>query len=601
MKLKSFLIPQEVASVSIVKIAATCMTIVPIFLLIPLLVQNAINLPFWDQWDTPVNALLKAADGTLSFSDLIAQANESRPLFPRLLFLGMAFMTGWDIRYEYLVIFLVACLISYQLYCLSSITIRGSKYKRLFLILLANLLVFSPAQSDNWLWGIQVITFIPIACITAGLIISYSNFETKLKTLILVGLCTVSTYSYANGMLSWLIVFPSAFFISKLSRNRSPRTQWWLLLGGLIGCISNLVVYFHGYVRPSQSSSFSESLAHPFDVLNFFLIFLGSPLNSHELELEPARTIGLVLVILFGGVLFYLMWHRKDRLLLRYSTPWVAIGVYSCVSGLITAVGRLSFGLESALVSRYTTFSLYLVVSLIYLLPIVAGNIIQNHYIQEAKKVRFIRDILVFLTAVLIVLHASVYVSHAGILSQSYRYRLYTKACVLFINFVDEKPTIEAVLYPSYKLVKPKINRLNQIHLLKPALIESPDIASLEDKGKRHAAGLYGFLDSITQTNEAEILISGWAIFPERKQPADAVLLAYETPNTKPKAFAIAPVIYKSPDVAKELNYQGYQNVRWSKALALNKLPKGDFKVSAWAFDTETRQVFRLEGLKSLS
>jgi hypothetical protein len=601
MNLKAFSIPQEITSVFIFKIAATVMAIFPVFLLVPLLVQNAINLPFMDQWDTPVNALLKIADRTFSFSDLIAQANESRPLFPRLLFLGVAFLTNWDIRYEYVVIFLVACLISYQIYRLSWLTIRGSEYRRLFLILLANLLIFSPVQSDNWLWGIQVITFIPIACITAGLVASYASFEIKLKTLILMGLCTVSTYSYANGMLSWFIVFPSAIFISQTAQNRNPKTQLWLIVGGGVGCLSNLVVYFHNYFRPSLSPSFSEALAHPLVAFNFFLLFLGSPLNSRGIELEPAQTIGLVLLLLFSCVLFYLLWHRKDGSLLRDSVPWVAIGVYACASGLITAAGRVGFGLETALVSRYTTFSLYLVVSLVYLLAIVADSIIQTHAIQETKKARIVRDVLVFLIASLVVLHAPVYLSHAKIISQSYRYRLYAKACVLFINFVDEKPTIEAVLYPSYNLVKPKINRLSQIHLLKPTLVESSDVSLLEEKQKSSSSDSYGFLDSIIPINEAEILISGWAIFPDRRQPADAVVLAYETPNSQPKAFAIAPVIDKSPDVAEKFKNEGYQNVRWSKTLALNQLPKGDIKVSAWAFDTETKRVFRLEGFKHLS
>lgn len=224
-KLKSFSIPKGIVSSPIFKTAAICVAILPIFLLVPLLVKNAINLPLMDQWGTPFDALSKAADGTLSFDDLIAQHNESRMVFPRLLFLGMAFITGWDIRYEFLVIFLAACLIAYQVYRLARLTIRGSEYKRLLLTLLANLLIFSPVQFDNWLVGLDIVNFIPIACITAGLIISYSNLGAKSKALVLVGLCTISSYSYANGMLFWFIAFPGAVFILRFSQKRELKAQ----------------------------------------------------------------------------------------------------------------------------------------------------------------------------------------------------------------------------------------------------------------------------------------------------------------------------------------------------------------------------------------
>lgn len=598
-KLKSFSIPQEVVSSPIFKITAICVAIFPIFLLVPLLMQYAVNLPIGDQWDTPLAALFKAADGTLSFTDLIAQHNESRKFFPRLLFLGMAFITGWDIRYEFLVTFFVACIISYQIYHLSLITIRGSKYKRLVLLLLANLIIFSPVQSENWLWGIQLITFIPIACITAGLIVSYSNFGAKLKTLILVSLCTVSTYSYANGMLAWFIVFPSAILIARLSPKPESKTQKWLIVGGTIGCISNLVLYFHNYVKPTHHPSFLDSLVHPFDAISYVLIFLGTPLGVQQLA--TARIVGAVLTTLFVCILLYLIGHRKNRQLIYCSIPWVAIGIYSCASALITTAGRLGFGLGSAMSSRYTTFSLYLVVSLVYLLAIVTNEMVQDRYFQRTRKAHVISGLLLFLVASFFILHTFTSFPNAKIMALTHRQRLHAKACLLFVNFVDEKSIIEATIYPNYEVVKPKINRLNQIHLLKPALVESSNILALADKGVRYSPAAYGYLDSMTRINETEVSLSGWAVFPDREQPADAVVLAYEISTSEPKAFAIAAVMDKSPDIAKELKNQAYRNVRWHKTFKVDKLPTGSIKLSAWAFDTETRQTFRLANFKGLS
>jgi hypothetical protein len=597
-KLKKFEFSERTALFPIVKFIAICIAMSPILLLVPSLVKNAINLPLMDQWDTPLAAIFRAVDGTLSFDDLIAQHNESRKFFPRLLFLGMAFITNWDTRYEFFIIFLTACYISVQIYNLSRMTIQGSKHKHLFLFLCANLLVFSPVQSDNWLWGIQLITFIPIACIIAGLNVSYSSLDIKKKTLILTGLCTISTYSYANGMLSWFIVFPSAVFVLKFSQNHELKAQRWLIFGGIIGFILNLVLYFHNYIKPPQHPSFSQSLSHPFAAIDYFLIFLGSPLSN--LQLGTARIIGLILIVLLSSILCYLLWRRKDRQLVYCSTPWIAIAVYSCASALITTIGRLGFGLESAMVSRYTTFSLYLVISLIYLTGIVADNIVQHQFIRRTSKAHIVAKIfLFFLIFSFFVAHTLTYLTGVRIMESNYRYRLHAKACLLFINVVDEKAAIEAIIYPSSPAIKSSIERLNKMHFLKPALIESSDISALIGKEDRHSLEENGFFDSITKMSETEISTSGWAIFPDRKQPADAVVLAYETSESPPKAFAIARVMGDSPDVAKALNNPAYQKVRWTKIFPVSKLPKGSVKLSAWAFDTETKQMYRLANSRS--
>jgi hypothetical protein len=598
MKLKYVASSERRALFPIIKAIALCVAMVPMFLLVPLLVKNAINLPLMDQWDTPLAAIFKALDGTLSFNDLIAQHNESRKFFPRLLFLGMASITNWDTRYEFLMIFLMACLIAVQIYCLSRMTVRGSEYKRLLLSLPANLLIFSPAQSENWLWGIQLVVFIPIACITAGLIVSCSNLEIKRKALILIGLCTISTYSYANGMLSWFILFPSAAFTLKFSQNQGLKAQRWLIFGGVIGCILNLVLYFHNYIKPSHHPSFSRFLSYPFTAIDYFLIFLGSPLSNYQLG--TARIVGLILIILFSSILCYLLWRRKDRQLVYCSIPWIAIAVYSCASALITTVGRLGFGLETAMSSRYTTFSLYLVISLIYLAGIVADNIIHHQFIRRASKAYIAAKLfLVFLIISFFVTHTLTYLAGVRTMESNYRYRLHAKACLLFINAVDERAAIEATIYPSFPVIKSSIERLNKMHFLKPALVESSEILALMGKEGRHSPEENGFFDSVAKISEIEISTSGWAIFPKRKQPADAVVLAYETSKNAPKAFAIAGVMGSSPDVAKALNNPAYQKVRWTKTFPVSKLPKGPIKLSAWAFDTETKQMYRLANSRS--
>lgn len=53
-------------------------------------------MPLQDQWEiAPI--FEKVNNKTLSFSDLMAQHNESRNFFPRLIFIALAFLTNWNV------------------------------------------------------------------------------------------------------------------------------------------------------------------------------------------------------------------------------------------------------------------------------------------------------------------------------------------------------------------------------------------------------------------------------------------------------------------------------------------------------------------------
>src|SRR6266516_2863532 len=54
-----------------------------------------VNAPVEDQWET-VRLLLADSAGRLSFTDLVAQHNEHRILFPRLVMLALAKTTRYD-------------------------------------------------------------------------------------------------------------------------------------------------------------------------------------------------------------------------------------------------------------------------------------------------------------------------------------------------------------------------------------------------------------------------------------------------------------------------------------------------------------------------
>src|SRR6266508_1980472 len=58
-----------------------------------------LNMPFWDQWEN-VSLLIKQQQGNLSIADLFTQHDEHRPFFPRLIWIGLAELTHYNVKAE---------------------------------------------------------------------------------------------------------------------------------------------------------------------------------------------------------------------------------------------------------------------------------------------------------------------------------------------------------------------------------------------------------------------------------------------------------------------------------------------------------------------
>jgi hypothetical protein len=78
-------------------------TLPPAALIVVLLTQNAANALYMDDWSLVGATLLRAGTGGLSLEHLVAQHNESRPFFPRILFLAIGTAAHGDARWLLLV------------------------------------------------------------------------------------------------------------------------------------------------------------------------------------------------------------------------------------------------------------------------------------------------------------------------------------------------------------------------------------------------------------------------------------------------------------------------------------------------------------------
>ncbi|RFP54139.1 MAG: hypothetical protein BJG00_016340 [Limnothrix sp. CACIAM 69d] len=597
--------------------------VLPALLLAALMVRYGVNLPTYDQWDTPGVLFVKLAEHQpLTFADFISQHNESRKVFPRLIFLGLAYLTGWDIRAELAVIFALVCGAAMAIFALGRSTVLDRRFQAIAFAL-ASCLLFSPSQWENWVYSIQIVVFLPIFCITASLWLAQSSLKFWQKIAINIVLATVSTYSSASGMFCWFLSFPALFLkdwlvglvwddrgseksspvvelIGNLGRSISSlgttARQSWIGFGvWLTAMAANLLLYFWDYYKPPSHPSFAGPLQHPIEGLKYWFALMGAILGFDDLGLSQLLG-GLGLLGFLGLVI--LAW-RGDRV---RSFEWVIFGCYAIGTDAIVTLGRFGFGPDSALTSRYQTFSLYLWIAIIHLSAILLSSFTRNRLPKPWRK-----GLVIFGLTLFLVLHYASFAIGARNLANFSRDRHQGKACLTFIGSFQDERCFTEWIYPELNdHVLKTIGDINRLGFIRPPLaLPMPIKSDLKMMAKdQPIAGNFQTLTIQKNDDTWEYVAGGELTLGGGCQPTRSVLLAYEKDG--------ATIPFTAAKVGK--NYRGMgqilgdficPNSRWSKSFELEKLVSNPQKrleimrspkITAWAFDTDRGTVYPLDG-----
>lgn len=544
-----------------------------------------VDVPFWDQWRV-AGLVAKALDGTLSLGDLTSQANESRLVFPRLLFIGLAYLSGYDVRYEMWGTFCLACLVVYNVYRLGRVTLGGDRRREVMGLLLASSLVFSLVQWENWFWGIQLVAFVPLACVTSILSLAYSRRSLGTKFIASAALATLSTFSYTNGMLCWIIVLP----VLVLQTWDTRRTKTWVLGGWALALIVNVGLYFRHYAKPLHHPSLTEAFRKPTAAVDYFLTFLGAPLAWGPFEpLDQAPVLGLAMAALFGFMSGYVWRHRHDSVVLFRTAGWLTLGGYTLISAAGITAARLGFGVSTALTSRYATLSFPLIVALVYLVPIV----LEVHGQQRGSpaEARLARGGIA-LAVTLLVLQVTTTETVRSSVESNRWYRLQGKAALLFIRTLPAESLVPPLYHDPHEL-KRYAEALDRHGRLSPGLRRSLTIAGAE-LGPTDGGGGCGAFDRFQRTGVETYLAAGWAILPHRREAADGIVLAHEDPNGAFTIFDLVTVRRPRPDVAHALARGEDVRSGWEHAFRLPQIGARPLTIAAWAVDAVTGRLCRL-------
>jgi hypothetical protein len=301
-----------------------------------------VNMIWWDEWSVP-ELVSHYRHGTLTLSEMMAQHNEHRMFFPRLLFVGLADATAFNVL-PILYLSQIFLLLILALYVLV-LRRQFSPQRAIRTAVPIAFLVFSLRQTQNLLSFFQL-TFIMVS---AGAVLTFWSIH-ALRTdrwrapfALAASAATVASFSSLHG----LIVLPvglAQILITPLSRRlKCGLATAWCAVSG-----ADCLMYFHGWHRPAQHPmSFSPT---------YFFSVVGTAFCS-----TPAHVVlvGASLCLLALALVLTVAWKRQWQEL----SFWLAVMAFSLATLTAIALGRSEFGQAQALSSRYATYSLSFVIA----------------------------------------------------------------------------------------------------------------------------------------------------------------------------------------------------------------------------------------------
>lgn len=485
------------------------LALLPIMLAVFIVWKHAVPLPFWDEWNTPGAQLASWYRGTLTFAELCSQHNESRKLIPRLVYLPLFGAIGWNARLALALVMATACLFSFALYHLARRTIRSAAAASLAFIAM-NLLLFSPREYENFLNPVQWETFLPGLALVLALIGNLSRRTLAWKTICNAALALVSTYTFANGMLLWLLAFPVASDAD--ARTSSELKLFWRVAYIFAGAIS-IFFYFLGYQHPPLSPPAASLATDAPALAQFFLIWFGSLFRVPN----PA-VAGAIIVLLFLALAGTTGWLMAKRGEWRSHYPWLVLGAYALISGAITAVARLGFTFAIATDAHYTVFTVVLYIAVIGLALTVY---------EQARPQKFLARIgTVLATVAILVLWVSTFTAERRLLKKFTEYRNHMLLVFRWAEAIPRNPEL-AWLSP-YAEMPQTISTLAQHDVLRPRVV-SKTLAQTVNSAPAQLGSNAGVLEQATPDGNGRFWVKGSARIPDENRPADCVVVGWET------------------------------------------------------------------------
>ena len=555
--------------------------LIPVVLLIGFVANFSVNVPIDDEWRL-ANLFEKIATGNVNFNDFWALHSNHRILFPKIIIAVLAFASQWNINYQLCLSIGLAVITFIAMYSLSSMQVKNAGDNLWHLAnILTCILLCSLVQYENWLWGFQLAWFLVNLCFVSAVYALLSNHKLLpyIKISIAAVFCFIASFSLAQGLLSWLAAIPAVVALEGNVVEKRKRLILWILL-----FFATCAIYSIDY-HPSRKTSIISLLNKPLVVIDYFLSLLGSPIVRSPV-ISPI--VGLLILASF---LFFVFHFGRKISEHREALPWLSIGLFSVLSALFITAGRAEFGAIQAIESsRYTSNSILLLIALVQL-----GQLFARGKSATNRNYKLVYRMLAGTLIGIIIVNSGQAIAQSR---SALVYKQGAQDCLQLIqylepsNFFNDSPeSCLRVLSKKTWLVREGALILDKIGWRKFA----KNVVFISNPEK-----VYGYLDqpqisdkSLTVKKNAVVKAAGWAVFPENLKQPNIVLLSF---GDRQSFFANAYVNSDSPDIAKTLKSELYNNARWAVDLSAHNLPIAQTEIKAWVYNPVDNQFVRLRG-----
>ena len=531
-------------------------------LIVPVMIwYYSVDVPVYDDWGIITPLFSKFHQGSLSLYDLFSQANESRPVFPRILFIALGELTKGDYRAYLMLFWLVAVGTSVLLYKLCALTVSPDDRVCALLMFLVNLFMFSLRPTETWLWATtSVMLLLPIGCMVLAFYVLQLKLCPWRQNLATATLCFIATFSFVFGLSSWFLIGP-CLIAKNWKRVRSPL----LYLGlWLLPCVLSFYLYFRDYTTPPYHPDLHLALHQPRDAYRYFFTFLGASV-SMGLSTQYVKYLGCALFLLFAFIsLWALRFYKEARFSERYLV-WLALGVYPIFAAAVTTAGRLGFGIDTALSSRYSTHTAFLPIALLFLTPMA---------LRDAKpELKFkplgVAALVVALSFCAVLSSVAAWPSYAA-----WRSRQTVRKCALTFLRLNTRNTPNLFWMPNAELLG-----LAE-ELDGRGFWRSPMAKTFAEYAQPDVSGS-GSFDGFVHASGDDYDVAGVALLPASgARPADAVVFTAEHDGVQ--------------DVVGVAEVDGDRRKgAWSARL---NLPLHSTLIRAWSFDQATGKCYGMSG-----
>lgn len=331
---------------------------IPIITVIFFISLFGVDIPFWDEWEL-VTLFDKIFSNTLSFQDLFIQHNEHRIIIPKLIFIALILINGWNTK-QLMFISVLLVITSFIFCCKINYLVFNNENKKQHLInLLIGFLVFSLGQWENWLWGFQIAWFLINLCFIISIYFLIKvNKENLYRYLFYSAFfCFIASFSSAHGLLIWLAVIPLILGLKINVNSKIKIIIFWV--SSFLICTS---IYLIDYHKPSHHPNILFNAENVFTRIKYFFVLIG----SFAPTIKSRAIIGFFSFIILITFYFYCYLKGLTKVKKYYLLP-LSFSLYSVLFALITTLGRAGFGVGQATSSRYLTPMIWLYISLIYI------------------------------------------------------------------------------------------------------------------------------------------------------------------------------------------------------------------------------------------